>query len=78
MSRTTPLPRLSRAAAAAALLICLTAAPATARPDPGEPATVQSPVSAQNCPLRRVGTQLVRCDFLTGNGFTAPLSIPEL
>lgn len=78
MSRTSPLVRHSRAAAAAALLVCLSTTPAAARPDPGEPATVQSPVNARNCPLRRVGTQLVRCDFLTGGGFTAPLSVPEL
>jgi hypothetical protein len=39
---------------------------------------VQVSTDALNCPLRRVGTQLVRCDYLTGGGFTAPLSVPEL
>jgi hypothetical protein len=31
-----------------------------------------------NCPLRRVGSQLVRCDNLTGAGATAPDWVPEL
>jgi hypothetical protein len=31
-----------------------------------------------NCPLRRVGSQLVRCDNLTGAGATAPDWVPKL
>jgi hypothetical protein len=31
-----------------------------------------------NCPLRRVGNQLVRCDNLTGAGVSAPHWVPEL
>ncbi|QGN57773.1 hypothetical protein [Nostocoides sp. HKS02] len=46
-------------------------------------ATLKSvPASAQVtyddiCPLTRLGTQLVRCDNLTGNGATAPLWVPQ-
>jgi hypothetical protein len=31
-----------------------------------------------DCPLRRIGTQFVRCDNLTGAGVQAPNWIPEL
>ncbi len=48
-------------------------APATARQDAGQtPRTDHAP-----CALERVGTQLVRCDDLTGNGVPAPWHIPE-
>ncbi|KRE91875.1 hypothetical protein [Arthrobacter sp. Soil764] len=30
-----------------------------------------------DCPLERIGTQLVRCDNLTGTGVDAPSWIPE-
>ncbi|MDP9887381.1 hypothetical protein [Pseudarthrobacter enclensis] len=30
-----------------------------------------------DCPLERIGTQLVRCDNLTGTGAEAPFWIPE-
>ena len=30
-----------------------------------------------DCPLERIGTQLVRCDNLTGTGVDAPYWIPE-
>ncbi|TQJ36361.1 hypothetical protein [Arthrobacter sp. SLBN-122] len=30
-----------------------------------------------SCPLERIGTQLVRCDNLTGAGVEAPFWIPE-
>jgi hypothetical protein len=33
---------------------------------------------ADSCPLQRIGTQLVRCDNLTGSGVRAPSWIPEL
>lgn len=33
--------------------------------------------SYQYCPLTRIGTQLVRCDNLTGAGVPAPFWIPE-
>ena len=33
---------------------------------------------AAGCPLRRIDTQLVRCDNLTGSGVRAPSWIPEL
>src|SRR5262245_9457660 len=31
----------------------------------------------RDCPLRRLGTQFVRCDVLTGAGAQAPLWVPE-
>ncbi|MFJ4207802.1 hypothetical protein ACIPY2_04965 [Paenarthrobacter sp. NPDC089675] len=30
-----------------------------------------------DCPQERIGTQLVRCDVLTGTGADAPFWIPE-
>jgi hypothetical protein len=33
--------------------------------------------SFENCLLTRIGTQLVRCDNLTGAGVPAPYWIPE-
>jgi hypothetical protein len=52
--------------------VALIAAPgaAIARPDPGPP--VPQPWTSGSCALERVGTQLVRCDDLTGNGVAAP------
>jgi hypothetical protein len=35
------------------------------------------PASYADCPLERIGTQLVRCDNLTGAGVDAPFWIPE-
>ncbi|WP_438855531.1 hypothetical protein [Agromyces sp. M3QZ16-3] len=66
---------------AAALLSALTAAPAIARPEPA-PEPTPTVVSVQvadddRCPLRRVGTQFVRCDDLTGAGVPAPSWIPQ-
>jgi hypothetical protein len=52
---------------------------AVAAPDPGPVRTY--PASAQSsadCPLERVGTQLVRCDNLTGAGVPATEWVPEL
>jgi hypothetical protein len=47
---------------------------ATASPPDAPPGTA----FADSCPLRRIGTQLVRCDKLTGSGVRAPSWIPEL
>lgn len=48
---------------------------------PGAPATADVPerdtTSHINCLLERIGTQLVRCDDLTGAGVDAPYWIPE-
>ena len=71
----------SRSAAGAllSLLVLAGGAPtAAARPDPGEGVPSGFSWSETNCPLRRVDTQLVRCDNLTGAGVPAPLFIPEL
>ncbi|HSK91242.1 MAG TPA: hypothetical protein VK875_08010 [Euzebyales bacterium] len=76
MTRTTNAARYASVAATAALVACLAATPAPARPDPGG-GPQQSRADALHCPLRRIGTQLVRCDHLTGGGFIAPLAVPE-
>jgi hypothetical protein len=77
MNRTQLLARCSAAAAAATIIAGLTATPAAARPDPGD---LNSPrfSSYDSCELNRIGTQLVRCDNLTGGGVAAPLWVPEL
>jgi hypothetical protein len=65
-------------AAAASILLLTAASPvASARPDDGgtDVRTVTGPVQ---CELMRIGTQLIRCDNLTGAGAPAPLWIPEL
>jgi hypothetical protein len=77
---TTRRSRWAPAVTGALIIASLTAVPASARQDPGP----QSSTSNQtrdgdgSCPLARVGTQLVRCDNLTGDGVTAPLWVPEL
>ncbi len=47
---------------------------ATASPPDAPPGTA----FADLCPPRRIVTQLVRCDKLTGSGVRAPSWIPEL
>ena len=59
----------------------LAAALATLVPD-GSPAESGAgasdvPTTYVDCPLERIGTQLVRCDNLTGAGADAPFWIPE-
>jgi hypothetical protein len=77
MNRTQLLARCSAAAAAATIIAGLAAIPATARPEQGPP--VPDRISCElNCPLQRIGTQLVRGDNLTGGGVTAPVWVPEL
>jgi hypothetical protein len=49
--------------------------PAAARPDAG--GQLQPRFSYENCELNRVGTQLVKCDNLTGGGVQAPVWVPE-
>ncbi|MFC9919062.1 hypothetical protein [Agromyces binzhouensis] len=68
-------------ASAAALLSALAAGPAVARPEPA-PEPTPTAVSVRvaddlGCALRRIGTQFVRCDDLTGAGVPAPSWIPE-
>jgi hypothetical protein len=61
------------------LLAAAAVVPAAARPDGGplrQPAeSFQAPFV--HCPLERVGTQLVRCDNLTGAGVAAAPWVPE-
>lgn len=52
------------------------AALATAGPAFGFPDEATGP-SFVPCPLERIGSQLVRCDNLTGAGVEAPSWIPE-
>jgi hypothetical protein len=68
--------------AAAGVLLSLLAlvgvAPtATAKPDPGGSGAASSADLSEYCPLRRIDTQLVRCDSLTGAGVPAPPFIRE-
>lgn len=58
-------------------LLLLALAPA-ASADTGRDALVPyDGPSFENCLLTRIGTQLVRCDNLTGAGVPAPPWIPE-
>ena len=83
----------ARAGGAALLLVAAAAtaaaAPAAARPWPDDPAPRvrvgpaddrldPAGASGRSAPLRRVGTQFVRGDLLTGAGVAAPSWIPEL
>jgi hypothetical protein len=76
MNRTQLLARCSAAAAAATIIAGLAVTPAGARPDPGVPGYDR--ISSKSCSLARIGTQLVRCDYLTGGGVEAPVWVPEL
>ncbi len=68
-----------RGAASAAFLVFLLAGSgaASAIPEPGpvRPST-HAPNAQKNCPLERIGSQLVRCDDLTGAGAHAPSQVP--
>lgn len=65
-------------AALALVLAAGTGAVANAKPDPGPAAHATAAVAtAMNFPLRRIGTQFVRGDYLTGGGVAAPSWIPE-
>jgi hypothetical protein len=65
--------RRTGAALALFLLAFITPTPAGA----GEPAPEDSGINIGYCPLTRIGTQLVRCDNLTGADVPAPYWIPE-
>lgn len=71
--------RVTVSALAAILISSAAAVPAVARQDPGGPPTSPSTVvqNPWNCPLTRIGTQFVRCDYLTGAGVPAPPWVPE-
>jgi hypothetical protein len=69
--------RAAATAGLAALLVLGGVSSASARPDPGEPTWAVQAAPDDNCALRRIGAQLVRCDSLTGAGVRAPSSIPE-
>jgi hypothetical protein len=78
--------RLCLSTALAVASAVVVALPASARPDPGPTLDRQTstattsttaPEDEGRCPLRRVGTQYVRCDNLTGNGVAAPAWVLE-
>jgi hypothetical protein len=71
--------RTSTVAVSAALLFVCSIATASAKPDQGGPVDDAGFwIYPGNCVLQRIGSQLVRCDNLTGAGASAPLWIPEL
>jgi len=77
VTHTKRLGRYAAATATIALLIVTAALPAAARPEgPGDPVPLSDPHHT-NCPLQRVGGQLVRCDTLTGAGAWAPTWVPN-
>ena len=76
MNRTQLVARCSAAAATATIIAGLAVLPAAARPHAGDPIPVRLSSSADNCLLERIGTQLVRCDNLTGAGVGAAEWIP--
>ena len=71
--------RRRAAVAAGGVALALLVAPGTAAARPDAGTTVQNPpaVAPTDCPLRRVGDQLVRCDYLTGAGTAAARWVPE-
>jgi hypothetical protein len=75
MSRSLPVRYIPALGASVILLLAGGPSSATAAaPTPGS-----SPaISTNGCLLRRIDTQLVVCDNLTGAGVRAPLWIPEL
>jgi hypothetical protein len=61
--------------ATSALILLTTASIALASPNPRPaPTTFRADFS---CPLERIGSQLVKCDNLTGNGVPAPAVVPQ-
>ena len=73
-------PLVSRTAAATLLSLLFlsgSASVASACPNPGDIGPTAAFSEGHACPLERIGTQLVRCDNLTGAGVPAPLFIPE-
>lgn len=72
-----PLRRGCVLAASSLVLLTSGTSVASASPDPGDSLTPTTAVRASSCPLERIGRQLVRCDFLTGAGVSAPLWISE-
>ncbi|GAA4401847.1 hypothetical protein GCM10023168_11850 [Fodinibacter luteus] len=58
--------------AAAALIVLAGATSASAGQDVGTRTSAPKGQASSSCSLERVGSQLVRCDDLTGNGVAAP------
>lgn len=64
-------------AVAALFVAVVVPAPAFARQDPGTAGGTIPVLTGPNCALTRIGTQLTRCDSLTGAGVAAPSWVPE-
>jgi hypothetical protein len=54
-----------------------TVGPAGARPVEDDPGPAAARLNWRSCPLQRIGSQLVRCDSLTGAGVSAASWIPQ-
>ena len=64
-------------AAVSLSLLGLATVPAAARPNIGETSQGSvGPSSDRPCAIQRIGTQMVRCDNLTGAGVAAPWWLP--
>ena len=71
-------PRFAGIAAAALVLALAGSSPAMAKPDPGGLRIETNQGSdTRSCLMERIGTQLIRCDTLTGAGTNAATWIPE-
>jgi hypothetical protein len=70
-------PRYAQSAVAGLVTFAAVALPAY-RPALGDLAPERSATTiSQSCPLTRIGTQLVRCDLLTGAGVPAPYWVAQ-
>jgi hypothetical protein len=77
MTRTSSTARWVSTAAVSLCLLAATTVPAAARPTIGETTSVSGASSpGSQCDLERIGTQMVRCDNLTGAGVAAPWWLP--
>ncbi len=74
MFQTRSLSRVVASVTVGLVLLGAGVGPAAAAQDPGYPTKGSTP--SASCSLERVGTQLVRCDNLTGAGVKAPSYIP--
>lgn len=70
-------PKPSRRAGILLPLLLLVLCPAAGAGAAQEATAPENETSYKNCLLTRIGTQLTRCDNLTGAGVPAPYWIPE-
>jgi hypothetical protein len=77
MNKTLQAPRWVFAAAAGLFVLTVAATPGGSCPARQALPSMGTPASGMRCALTRVGTQLSRCDDLSGAGVRAPLWIPS-